>query len=213
MVDTICETISTGYDTIYELEFDDSCMRECDRVETICTSTLSMMKTFKKTLQDSISVYYMASNVGLWCPLKPAIENELKATKRWIMAEDFERLKAVRGAHRKVVTKLTKQAEEILKNESLVSEDYERLFVIYQQLDTKLQTLNDYDQKVLNVCDVVDIENEIEESQQAVEKVMGCERQKIDLKIKQRASESRDTWRDNHSESNASTGQAPSRTS
>ena len=125
------------------------------------------------------------------------------------MAEDLERLKAVRGAHRRVLTKLTKQAEEILKNESLVSEDYERLFVIYQQLDTKLQTLNDYDQKVLNVCDVVDIENEIEESQQAVEKVMGCERQKIDLKIKQRASESRD----NHSESNASTGQAPSRTS
>ena len=79
--------------------------------------------------------------------------------------------------------------------------------MIYQQLERKLQTLNDKDQNI-NVYDVVDIENEIEESQQAVEKVMGC-RRKIDLKLKQRASESRD----NHSESNASTGQAPSRTS
>lgn len=80
--------------------------------------------------------------------------------------------------------------------------------MIYQQLDTKLETLDDKDQKALNVCDVVDIENEIEESQQAVEKVMGCKR-KINLKLKQRASESRDI----HSQSNASTGQAPSRTS
>ena len=58
VVDAICETISMSKDTIYELEFDDSCMRECDRGETICTSTLSTIKTFKKTRQDSISVYY-----------------------------------------------------------------------------------------------------------------------------------------------------------
>ena len=35
----------------YELGFD-SCTRECDRGETICTSTLSTIKTFKKTLQS-----------------------------------------------------------------------------------------------------------------------------------------------------------------
>ena len=99
------------------------------------------------------------------------------------MGEDLERLKAIRGAHRGVATKLTRQAEEILENTLLLSEDYERLFVIYQQLNTKLQTLNDYDQKILTVCDVRDIENEIEESQEAVERVMRCKR-KIDLKLK-----------------------------
>ena len=50
--DTICETISMRYD--YELLFD-SCTRECgDRDETICISTLSTIKTCKKTLHDSI---------------------------------------------------------------------------------------------------------------------------------------------------------------
>ena len=57
--------------------------------------------------------------------------------------------------------------------------------MIYQQLDTKLQTLNDYDQQILIVCNVTDIEAEIDDSQRAIEKVMACER-KIDLKLKQK---------------------------
>ena len=86
----------------------------------------------------------------------------------------------------------------------LLTEDYERLFVIYQQLDTKLKTLNDYDQQILTVCNVTDIED----SQRAIEKVMACKR-KIDLKLKQKSSGSGD----HHSESHSSTGQVPARTS
>ena len=100
------------------------------------------------------------------------------------MTEDVERLKAIRGAHRGVVTKLTRQAEEIFENEFITSDHYERLFVIHQQLSTKLETLNDYDQRILTVCDEINIENEIEESQQTVEKVMERNR-KIDVKLKQ----------------------------
>ena len=59
------------------------------------------------------------------------------------MAEDLERLKAIRGGHRGVATKLIRQGEEILETTFLLTEDYELLFVIYQQLDTKLKTLND----------------------------------------------------------------------
>ena len=57
--------------------------------------------------------------------------------------------------------------------------------MIYQQLDTKLQTINDYDQQILTVCNVKDIEAEIDYSQRAIEKVMACKR-KIDLKLKQK---------------------------
>ena len=111
------------------------------------------------------------------------------------MAENLERLKAIRGAHRGVATKLTQQADGIFEKESLTSDDYERL---NQQLETKLSTLNEYDQKILTVCDVANIENEIEESQRAVEKIMESKR-KIDLKLKRRSNESGDQ---NH-ESNA----------
>ena len=90
----------------------------------------------------------------------------------------------------------------------LLTEDYECLFVIYQQLDTKLQTLNDYNRQILTVCNVTDIKAEIEDSQRAIEKVMACKR-KIDLKLKQKSSGSGD----NHSESHSSTSQDPARTS
>ena len=100
------------------------------------------------------------------------------------MSEDMERLKAIRGAHQGVVTQLTRQAEEIFENKFITSNHYERLFVFHQQLSTKLETLNDYDQMILTVCDVINIKNEIEESQQTVEKVMECKR-KIDIKLKQ----------------------------
>ena len=120
------------------------------------------------------------------------------------MAENLERLKAIRGAHRGVTTKLTQQADGIFEKESLTSDDYERLFVINQQLETKLSTLNEYDQKILTVCEVANIENEIEESQRAVEKIMESKR-KIDLKLKRRSNESSGQ---NH-DSNASTSQEP----
>ena len=116
----------------------------------------------------------------------------------------MERLKAIRGAHRGAVTKLTRQAEEIFENEFISSDHYERLFVIHQQLSTKLETLNDYDQRILTVCDVINIENEIEESQQTVEKVMECKR-KIDIKLKQQPRESND----NQNESNTNQGTSP----
>ena len=76
--------------------------------------------------------------------------------------------------------------------------------MINQQLETKLSTLNEYDQKILTVCEVANIENEIEESQRAVEKIMESKR-KIDLKLKRRSNESSGQ---NH-ESNASTSQEP----
>ena len=43
------------------------------------------------------------------------------------MADDLERLKAIRGGHRGVATKLIRQGEEILESTFLFTEDYEHL--------------------------------------------------------------------------------------
>ena len=120
------------------------------------------------------------------------------------MSENLEQLKAIRGAHRGVTTKLAHQAEEIFENESFSSDSYLCLFVINQQLETKLLTLNEYDQKILAVCNITNIENEIEESQRAVERIMEC-KCKINIKLKQRSSKSNG----NNTEINALTSQAP----
>ena len=72
----------------------------------------------------------MAPNVGQWSPLNDKGEPEQKG-KGWIMADDLELLKAIRGGQRGVATKLIAQAEEILESTFLLTEDYERFFVIY----------------------------------------------------------------------------------
>ena len=73
----------------------------------------------------------MAPNVGQWSPLND--KGEPEATKRQGLnkADDLELLKAIRGGQRGVATKLIAQAEEILESTFLLTEDYERFFVIY----------------------------------------------------------------------------------
>ena len=124
------------------------------------------------------------------------------------MADDLERLKAIRGGQRGVATKLIAQAEEILESTFLLTGDYERFFVIYHNWTQKWQTLNDHEQQILTVCIVTGIDAKIEHSQRAIEKVMACKR-KIDLKLKQKSSGSGE----NHSESYSNTDQFPARTS
>ena len=78
-----------------------------------------------------VSVSYMAPNVGQWSPLND--KGEPEATKRQGLnkADDFELLKAIRGGQRGVATKLITEAEEILESTFLLTQDYERFFVIY----------------------------------------------------------------------------------
>ena len=76
------------------------------------------------------------------------------------------------------------------------------------QVDTKWETLNDYDQQILTVSNVTDIQAKIEDSQQAIEKAMACKR-KIGLKLKEKSSGSGE----NHNESYSNTGKVPARTS
>ena len=97
-------------------------------------------------------------------------------------ARALERSRAVRGGHCGVVTKLVREAEEILRNESLTSEQRSRLNVIRQQLEGKLKLLGDMDKYILSHCEVDVIETEIEESETIIARIINCT-QRIDQTV------------------------------
>ena len=92
------------------------------------------------------------------------------------MTENCDRLKVVRRAHRGVVTKLTREVDTILAEESATSEQISRLSVIYEQLENKLQMLQGIDQKILTLCSLEEVEGEIEESEAVLAKLMEYKR-------------------------------------
>ena len=87
-------------------------------------------------------------------------------------ARTLERSHAVRRGHWGVVTKLVREAEDILLNETLSPEQHSRLNVIRQQLDGKLTLLNDMDRDILKHCEVEAIDTEIEESENMIAKII-----------------------------------------
>ena len=68
-----------------------------------------------------------------------------------------ERLRAIRGGHRGVVTRLTKQIDELLAVE-LVGESVSKLNVLLQQLNNKFDKLQDIDHDIITVCKLEEIE-------------------------------------------------------
>ena len=88
----------------------------------------------------------------------------------------IERLRAVCRGHHGVVTKLVHEAEDILHKESLNSEHRSRLSVIRQQLDGKLNLLNDMDKYILKHCEVEATGTYIEASENVTAKIIKCNR-------------------------------------
>ena len=78
---------------------------------------------------------------------------------------DLERLKAVRAAHRGVITKLTGEVDEALSSTTPVGDKVGCLNVIFEQLQNKLTVLQKIDNKILTACSFEHIEREIEESE------------------------------------------------
>ena len=92
--------------------------------------------------------------------------------------ENLERLKAIRAAHRGVITKKVQQAIEVLGDEedTLTDEDFQQLDVIKRLLDGKLKKLEEIDHNVLSLCTLETIEHEIEESDKVSAKVVECQK-------------------------------------
>ena len=83
-----------------------------------------------------------------------------------------ERLKATRTGNRSVVTRIIKECDEILNNETLTEENISRLQVLKQQLQGKLSTLQKIGAEFLTICDLKDIEREIMESDDVETKII-----------------------------------------
>ena len=89
----------------------------------------------------------------------------------------LERSRAIRRGNRGVVTKLVREAEEIISATELIdSSRRNRLHVINEQLEGKLSLLKEMDKDILDRCELEAIEHEIEESEAVVAKVINCRR-------------------------------------
>ena len=84
--------------------------------------------------------------------------------------ESLDRLRAKRGGHRGVSTKLVKESEELVKSQD--DGDVGRCEIIKGLLQEKLKILNDIDDEILELCSVDDIEREIEESAEVVVRIL-----------------------------------------
>ena len=92
-------------------------------------------------------------------------------------SENIQRLRAIRGAHRGIATKLLKEADEILASTSTTTLDdglKTKLNTLKQQIEGKLAKLNEVDDKILGLCDVKNIGAEIVESEEYTTKVTSC---------------------------------------
>ena len=76
-----------------------------------------------------------------------------------------DRSKAIRRAHRGVITKLTKEIDELLSAMTILEDMQARLRVIFRQLEAKQSILNDLDREILSVCELTDVDGEIDESE------------------------------------------------
>lgn len=79
--------------------------------------------------------------------------------------DSLKRLRAIRSGNRGVVTKYTKEAIELLKVGPGDESAKDRLSTIANLLNEKINRLKELDVQVLELCDVTDIEQEIEETE------------------------------------------------
>ena len=78
------------------------------------------------------------------------------------MAEKLVRTRAKRGGNRGVITKIMNEAEGLINADEI---DEQRLKIIADSLSEKLTLVKSLDEEIIESCDVEEIANEIEESE------------------------------------------------
>ena len=86
----------------------------------------------------------------------------------------LDRLRAVRGGHRGVLTKLAKEVDDLLADETLSNDSAARLNVIREQLEGKMKILTNLDGEIVSLCQVDDITRKIDESEGIITKLIEC---------------------------------------
>ena len=85
------------------------------------------------------------------------------------MSEELPRLRATRAGNRGVVTKLITEVEQIVQLDTKPKDRLERISLM---LDQKWNLLNEYNDKILALCKVEDIEKEIEDAHDLTMRIM-----------------------------------------
>ncbi|CAB3989015.1 Hypothetical predicted protein, partial [Paramuricea clavata] len=98
-----------------------------------------------------------------------------------------KRLKAIQNSHRNVVNNLLQEANKLIGVDSLSENQKGRIEVISTLSENKLKTPNEIDQEILNVCELTNISNEIQESEEIVARIIDCQRRIKETKQKQRS--------------------------
>ena len=80
----------------------------------------------------------------------------------------------MRGGHRRVLTKLAKEVDDLLADETLSNDSAARLNVICEQLEGKMKVLTNLDGEIVSLCQVDDITCEIDESEGIIAKLIEC---------------------------------------
>ena len=75
------------------------------------------------------------------------------------MSEELARTRAKRSGNRAVLTKLMNEADDLLQHDET---DTPRLKVIVELLGAKLELVKSLDEEIVEVCNIDDIESEIE---------------------------------------------------
>ena len=87
--------------------------------------------------------------------------------------ENLERLRARRGGHRGVCTKLQREADElVLLNSDENDDNVNRCEIVQGMLEEKRKLLEKIDEEILALCDVKDIPVDIEESAEVVSRIL-----------------------------------------
>ena len=86
--------------------------------------------------------------------------------------EKLERSKVVRRAHRGVLTKFTREVEEILSCSELSTEGASRLKTIRKRLTGKMEVFSNLNSEIVGLCAIDEIKSEIEESEATTAKVI-----------------------------------------
>ena len=108
--------------------------------------------------------------------------------------QSLERTVAVRRAHRGVLTRLVKEAKELLESSNVSNEsyEYERLQILTGLIEAKGKLLESLDENVLVKAKIEDIEYEVNESSLIAEKVIEV-RRKINNLLKKCSDDSSNT--------------------
>lgn len=94
-----------------------------------------------------------------------------------IMTEKLERIRATRRGNRGVITRFINEAKQHLQTEENIKTSKDRLNTLHDLLEEKLMVVKQFDQEILELCEIKDIENEIEESEEINSRVLDVKKE------------------------------------